>query len=93
MLLQVVENRIRADRFEEYIEAAQAFADDAAANDAGCLGMHVLCAPCDRDRVWIVSRWADASSMEASQAFLRHKASLKPAFLGNETMLWEEAAS
>lgn len=88
-MLQVVENRVLPDLFGEYVDAAQEFARDASENDAGCQGMRVLCDPSDHDCVWIVSIWEDMAAMEEGKAFPRHKAKLKPAFLGNKTSVWK----
>ena len=89
MIVQIVDNAVREGMEEEYVAAAQEFAVDASANDTGCLGMEIFgCAELP-GHVFIVSRWEDRASMEASTSFLRHKAKLKPAFLGNETTLLE----
>lgn len=88
MVLQIVANEIREGCFDEYVAAAREFAADASANDAGCLGMSVWAEPGKTGRVVIASRWESEEAMAASESFLRHKAKLKPAFLGNETTIW-----
>lgn len=89
MILQIVDNSVRDGMEEAYVAAALLFAEDASANDEGCLGMEVFCCEAQPGHVFIVSRWEDRAHMEASTSFLRHRAGLKPAFLGNETTLLE----
>lgn len=89
MIMQMVDNAVREGMEEAYIAAALEFAQDASANDVGCLGMEVFRCAERPGHVFIVSRWEDRSSMESGASFLRHKAKLKPAFLGNETTLLE----
>ena len=37
--------------------------------------------------VYIVSAWETEEAMQASATFFKYKASLKPAFLGNQTTI------
>lgn len=87
MLVQIVDNQVILEKKADYVAAAKAFAQDASANDAGCLGMNVWLDTVRPDHVFIVSKWVDAASMEASQSFLRHKKDLKPCFVGNTTTI------
>ena len=91
MLIQIVDNQVIPEKKEAYVKAAKEFAQDASANDAGCLGMSVWLDIARPDHVFIISNWKDAASMEASQSFLRHKKDLKPCFVGNTASVLELA--
>ncbi len=87
MYIQSVDNKIKEEMKAEYIKAAKEFAKDGMENDEGCLKMEV-CEDVERpDHIFIVSVWDSQEHMETAQAFLRHKADLKPAFLGNQTTI------
>lgn len=87
MILQIVDNTIRPEMADGYVAAAKAFAADSARHDAGCLAMDVFCREGQPGHVYIVSAWESEAAMQASATFLKHKANLKPAFLGNETTI------
>ena len=91
MLIQIVDNQVIPEKKEAYVKAAKEFAQDASANDAGCLGMSVWLDAARADHVFIISKWQNAASMEASQSFLRHKKDLKPCFVGNTASVLELA--
>lgn len=87
MILQIVDNTIRPEMESAYLAAAKAFAADSTQNDPGCIRMEVLRREDQPDHVYIVSAWESEEAMLASITFLKYKADLKPAFLGNETIL------
>ena len=87
MILQIVDNTIRPEMADAYLAAAKAFAADSSANDAGCLKMEVMTQAGQPGHVYIVSVWETEEAMQASATFLKYKASLKPAFLGNQTTI------
>lgn len=87
MLLQIVDNTIRAEMRSEYLSAAKEFATDSTQNDPGCIKTEVFCREEQPDHVYIVSLWENEACMQSACAFLRHKADLKPAFVRNETTL------
>ena len=87
MILQIVDNTIRPELAQNYLDAAKAFASDSSANDAGCLKMEVLLCQEKPCHVYIVSSWESEATIQASTTFLKYKAKLKPAFLGNETTI------
>ena len=55
MILQIVDNTIRPELAQNYLDAAKAFASDSSANDAGCLKMEVLLCQEKPCHVYIVS--------------------------------------
>jgi quinol monooxygenase YgiN len=57
MVLQFVENVIKTDRRQEYIEAAKRFVEDSKKNDPGCLWAEVYANPEQQDHVFIISKW------------------------------------
>lgn len=57
----------------------------------GCIRMEVLRRENQPDHVYIVSAWESEEAMQASTTFLKYKAELKPAFLGNETTILRTA--
>ena len=91
MILQIVDNTIRPELAQNYLNAAKTFAKDSSANDGGCLKMEVFLRQEQPDHVYIVSAWESAAAMQASTTFLQYKAQLKPAFLGNETTILRTA--
>lgn len=91
MILQIVDNTIRPEMERAYLAAAKAFAEDSTRNDPGCIRMDVLRREDQPDHVYIVSAWESEAAMQASTTFLKYKAQLKPAFLGNETTMLRTA--
>lgn len=91
MILQIVDNTIRPELAGLYLAAAKAFAADSIQNDPGCIRMEVLRRENQPDHVYIVSAWESEEAMQASTTFLKYKAELKPAFLGNETTILRTA--
>lgn len=91
MILQIVDNTIRPEMESIYLAAAKAFAADSTQNDAGCLWMKVFRREGQPDHVYIISSWESEEAMQASTTFLKYKAELKPAFLGNKTTLLKTA--
>lgn len=87
MYIQSVDNKIKEEMKAEYIKSAKEFAKDGMENDEGCLKMEVYEDVERLDHVFIISVWDSQEHMEKAQAFLRHKADLKPAFLGNKTTI------
>ena len=87
MYIQSVDNQVKEEMKAIYIETAKKFAEDSMQNDEGCLKMEVLEDVLRPDHVFIVSTWDSREHMDHAEAFLRHKANLKPAFLGNTTTI------
>lgn len=92
MILQIVDNTIRPEGKAGYLAAARDFAADSTQNDAGCIRMEVLCREDQPDHIYIVSAWETEEAMQASATFLKYKARLKPAFLGNTTTILRSPA-
>ena len=91
MILQIVDNTIRPEMKAVYLAAAKAFAADSTQNDPGCIRMDVFLHEDQPDHIYIISAWESEAAMLASTTFLKYKADLKPAFLGNETTILRTA--
>jgi quinol monooxygenase YgiN len=92
MVLQFVENVIKIDKRQEYIEAVKRFVEDSRNNDPGCLWMEVYANPERQDHVFIISKWEKKEDMDralADGAFTRHLHELAPAFLSNKDTILE----
>jgi quinol monooxygenase YgiN len=92
MVMQCVENIIKVDMRQAYIEAAKRFTEDSRDNDPGCLWAEVYANPEQRDHIFIVSKWQKKEDMDralATGAFTRHVQELHPAFLSNRDTILE----
>ncbi|TRZ40281.1 antibiotic biosynthesis monooxygenase [Niallia circulans] len=92
MIIQLVENTVKPGKKEEYIKNAKEFCKANKENVDGCLGAYVLTDSEKEDSVYIVNVWESQERMGSEKAggiFLKHKASLKPYFVKNETTLLE----
>lgn len=92
MIIQLVENTVKPGKKEEYIKNAKKFCKANKENVDGCLEAYVLTDSEKEDSVYIVNVWESQERMDSEKAggiFLKHKPSLKPYFVKNETTLLE----